>query len=183
MSLETKALALATAVGVDIKNLLDTVGSLTSLTTTNKDSLVHAINELRTSLQAVQDLEATNNAVIDDAAGAGILNKTWSADKLIMALEQTRNELLAGAPSAFDTLKEISDYLATNNQNVSDLINALTGTVRYDVAQTLLTTEQQQACTNIGVGANDVLVRDIYLIARDTNTYIEPGYVEPGYVA
>lgn len=183
MSLETKALALATAVGVDIKNLLDTVGSLTSLTTTNKDSLVHAINELYTSLQAVQDLEATNNIVIDDAAGAGVTDKTWSADKLIMALEQTRNELLAGAPSAFDTLKEVADYLATNDQNVSDLISALTGTVRYDAAQTLLTTEQQQACANIGVGANDVLVRDIYLIARDTNTYIDPGYVEPGYVA
>ena len=182
MSLETKALALATAVGVDIKNLLDTVGNLPSLTTVSKDSLVHAINELRTSLQAVQDLEASNNAAIDDAAGVGVLNKAWSADKLISALDATRAELLGDAPSAYDTLKEIADYLAANDQNISDLINALTGTVRYDAAQTLLTTEQQQACTNIGVGANNVLVRDIYLIARDTNTYIDPGYVEPGYV-
>lgn len=182
MSLETKALALATAVGVDIKNLLDTVGNLTSLTTTNKDSVVHAINELYASLQVVQDLEATNNAVIDDLSGAGILNKTWSADKLIMAMAGAKQEILDGAPGAYDTLKEISDYLTANDQSINDLLVNLAGTVRYDATQTLLTTEQQQACTNIGVGANDVLVRDIYLIARDTNTYITPGYVEPGYV-
>ena len=183
MSLDTKALALATAVGTDIKNLLATVGKLTDLTTTNKVSLVNALNELEAQFQVVLSLQSTNNSLIDDNAGAGVLNKGWSADKLIMAIATTKQELLDGAPGAFDTLKEIADYLSANDQSINDLLTNLSGTVRYDAAQALLDVQQQQSCTNIGVGDKDVLVRDIYLMARDTNTYIDPGFVEPGYVA
>lgn len=183
MSLDSKALALATAVGEDIKNLLTAVGDLTDLTTVDKTSLVNAVNELQTSLQEVQDLEVANNATIDDLAGAGTLNKGWSADKIINALEAAKDEVLNGAPEALNTLKEIADYIAANDSEINDLLNLLTGTVRHDASQSLTGEQQLQACTNIDVGNNELNVREIYLIASDTNTYIEPGYVEPGYYA
>lgn len=46
MSLETRLIALAEAVGTDIKSLITKQGDLTSLNTTAKGNLVAAINEL-----------------------------------------------------------------------------------------------------------------------------------------
>lgn len=183
MSLDNKALALATAVGADIKILIDTVGTLGDLSTVDKTSLVGAVNELQSDFQAILDLQTTNNDSIDDLAGAGILNKTWSADKIISALEQVKNEIIAGAPEAYDTLQEIAAYLTANTQNINDLLTNLAGTVRYDDVQSLTDVQQQQSCTNIGIGSKDVDARSSYLIASDINTFIDPGFVEPGYVA
>ncbi len=46
MSLETKLVALATAIGTDVKTLTNGLGSLSSLSTTDKTNLVAAINEV-----------------------------------------------------------------------------------------------------------------------------------------
>lgn len=46
MSLETKIAGLSQAIGTDIKTLNQKQGALSSLSTTNKVSLVAAINEL-----------------------------------------------------------------------------------------------------------------------------------------
>ena len=48
MSLETRIVALAQAMGADVKALTLSRGDLTALTTTTKTSLVAAINELTT---------------------------------------------------------------------------------------------------------------------------------------
>lgn len=47
--------ALATQVGTDIKAFIANVGDLSQLTTTQKASLVVALNELNATLQKVQD--------------------------------------------------------------------------------------------------------------------------------
>lgn len=185
MSLESSSLGLASAVGTDIKNLISTVGNLTTLTTTDKSNLVAAINELQNNFQIIAELQAYNNNLIDDTASTGVVDKVWSVNKIIQALNQAKNDLLNGAPETFDTLKEISDYLASNDQQINDVLINLVGTVRYDVVQTLLSTEQQQACINIGIGSNDISIAEIYISAREsnssTNSYIESGYIEPGY--
>ena len=183
MSLDNKALALATAVGTDIKAIIATIGGLDNLVTVDKASLVSAINELQTSFQAILDLQASNNGSIDDNAAAGDLNKSWSANKILLALNQVKEEIINDAPETYDTLKEIAAYLEANTQNITDLLTNLSGTVRYDEAQALTDVQQQQVCDNINIGAKDVNVRSVYLAASDVNTFIEPGYVEPGYVA
>ena len=48
MSLETRIVALAQAMGTDVKALTTAQGSLSALNTTTKTSLVAAINELLT---------------------------------------------------------------------------------------------------------------------------------------
>ena len=161
MSLDQKALALAQAVGLDIKALLATRGDLSALTTTAKANLVAAINELKAGLGSV-DL----TAVIDDAAGAGVLNKAWSADKIITSLETLKQEILNGAPDAFNTLKEIADYLAANDVNINGLLDLIGKTVRFDAAQSLTGAEQLQACTNIGVNNNELDMVALYTTAR-----------------
>lgn len=161
MSLETKLVAFAQAVGVDIGELITSRGDLSTLTTTAKTNLVAAINELNAGLSSV-DL----TAIINDAAGAGVVDKTWSADKIISALTQLKTDIVGGAPAAYDTLQEIAAYLAANDSALDSLLTAINNRVRYDAAQTLTTEQQLTACTNIGIGNPEVDLVAAYVAAK-----------------
>ena len=159
MSLDQKALALAQAVGADIGSLLQDIGDLALLTTVQKQNLVSAINELKSTLAGV-DL----TAVINDISSAN--NVAWSADKIIASLNTTKQQILDGAPGAFDTLKEIADYLAGNDTSINTLLTDIGNTVRYDAAQTLTSEQQLQACINIDVNDYNVDLTSFYSVAK-----------------
>lgn len=151
MALNDRLVAFAQAVGVDIGELIITRGNLTALNTVAKNNLVAAINEIKAGIASI-DL----TALINDAATTGDLTSVYSADKLVALFDQLKNEILNGAPDSFNTLKEISDYLVTNDQNINNLLDLISKTVRYDAPQTLLSSEQLQACVNINVGNPEI---------------------------
>ena len=99
MSLETRIVALAQAMGADVKALTAAQGSLSALNTTTKTSLVAAINELMT-------LIGSAGASIDDGAGNGNTAVTWSADKIFDSIEAAKtavkNDLVGGAGAALE---------------------------------------------------------------------------------
>lgn len=153
MTMETQIINLAQTIGADIKAINLKQGDLSALPTTAKASLVAALTELHT---AMQQLSASAGAQIDDSASAGVMDKTWSADKLIAAIEAAKtavkNDLTDGAGAALDTLKELADALG-NDANFAQTIAAdIARRVRYDQAQALDQTQQKQACANIGIG-------------------------------
>ena len=149
MSLETKIIGLAQAIGTDIKTLTAKQGDLTALSTTAKTSLVAAINELYGLLGAA-------GAVIDDAAGDGATAVTWSANKIFDMIEAAKAavqvSILGGASAAFDTLKELQDLMVTDEGLLTALTTAVANRVRFDDVQTLTTEQKLQACTNLGLG-------------------------------
>lgn len=150
MSLETRIVALAQAMGADVKALTAAQGTLTSLNTTTKTSLVAAINELLT-------LIGSAGAVIDDVAGNGSTSVTWSADKIFDSIEAAKtavkNELLAGAGAAFDTLNELAAALGNDPSFATTIAAEVANRVRYDAAQALTSPQQTQARANIGAAA------------------------------
>lgn len=138
--------ALATQVGSDVKTLIAKQGDLSTLTTTQKASLVVAINELNATLVQM------DKNIIDDAQT--VANKTWSSNKIVSEISTKCNEvksaLLGGAGEAYDTLKELAD-LITENKELIDSLQELAGAhVRYDAAQELSPSQKTQARTNIG---------------------------------
>lgn len=149
MSLETRIIGLATAIGADIKTLTTKQGDLTSLSTTAKGNLVAAINEL-------YGLLGSTGAVIDDGAGDGATAVTWSANKIFDSIEAAKAavqaSILGGASAAFDTLKELQDLIVSDEGLLTALTTAVANRVRFDDTQTLSTAQKLQACTNIGVG-------------------------------
>lgn len=149
MSLETKIIALAQAIGADVKALKASDGDLTALSTTAKGNLVAAINELFT-------MASSAGATIDDNAGVGATAVAWSADKIVseiaIARQGVKDDLVDGAGAAFDTLKELADALDNDPNFAATIALDLANRVRYDAVQTLNTTQKLQACTNIGVG-------------------------------
>lgn len=150
MSLESRIIALAQAVGTDVKALTAAQGSLSALGTTTKTSLVAAINELLT-------LIGSSGASIDDGAGNGNTAVTWSADKIFDSIEAAKlavkNELINGAGAALDTLNELAAALGNDPSFAATIAGEIANRVRYDAAQTLTGPQQTQARSNIGAAA------------------------------
>ena len=150
MTLEQRLIALAQAMGADVKALLAAQGSLSALATTAKASLVAAVNELKTAVDAA----AGSGVSIDDGAGDGATGVTWSADKIFDAIEAAKtavkNDLTAGAAAALDTLSELAAALNNDPAFAATIAAEIANRVRFDAAQTLTAPQQAQARANIG---------------------------------
>lgn len=163
MSLETRIVALAQAIGADVKTLTIKQGDLTSLSTTAKGNLVAAINELYSAI-------GNAGAQISDTAGDGATTVTWSANKIYDTIEAAKsaikNELIDGSAAALDTLKELAAALNNDPNFATTIATELGNRVRFDAAQTLTTAQKLQACTNIGVGDPERDLAAAYVTAK-----------------
>ncbi|WP_280192163.1 hypothetical protein [Delftia sp. PS-11] len=150
MSLETRIVAMAQAMGADVKALTLAQGSLSALNTTAKTSLVAAINELVA-------LMGSAGVAIDDQAGNGSTGVTWSADKIFDSIEAAKlalkNELVNGAGTALDTLKELADALGNDPSFATNVATSIASRLRFDEAQVLTNQQKQTARDNIGAAA------------------------------
>ena len=150
MSLESRIIALAQAVGTDVKALTAAQGSLAALNTTTKTNLVAAINELMTMIGSA-------GASIDDGAGNGNTGVTWSADKIFDSIEAAKtavkNDLVNGAGAALDTLNELAAALGNDPSFAATIATEIANRVRFDAAQTLTSPQQAQARSNISAAS------------------------------
>lgn len=164
MSLETRIVALAQAIGTDVKALTAAQGNLASLNTTTKTNLVAAINELITMIGSA-------GASIDDGAGNGNTGVTWSADKIFDSIEAAKtavkDEILGGAGAALDTLNELAAALGNDPSFATTIAAEVANRVRYDAAQTLTSPQQAQARSNIGAAA----ASDVSTLITGLGTY------------
>lgn len=138
--------ALAETVGTDIKSILAHIGDVSKLTTTQKASLVVAINELKSAINSI-DL----TAIISDSTTT--VSSTWSSSKINNAINSAIANLVNGAPDTMDTLKELSDAIAANKDTIATLEGIASGHVKYDGAQSLTAAQQAQARTNISAAS------------------------------
>ena len=156
MSLATRIESLVLRVAQEFNDVRAKVGNLTNLTTTDKSSLVAAINELEATV--------VPSAVIDDAQVSA--TTTYSSTKIVALLDTLKAEILGGADAAYDTLLEIQQLLQNGTSGLDALLTAVNHRVRFDAAQTLTVAEQQQARSNIGaVAAGDVGDTDTDFVA------------------
>ena len=117
------------------------------------------IIDLQTAVGAIGAISPT--AVISDAAGAGVFDKTWSADKLIAyitaAATQAKDDIINGAPAALDTLLEIASQLAADQTALGSLVLALDAAIRTDIVQAFTDAQKTQAQENMGVTASTMM--------------------------
>lgn len=143
MSLETRITALATTIAAEVNTINSNAGDLTALGTANKASLVAALNELHTELDAI------NAATINDASGSST-TETWSIDKISSEISAATAALIDGAPAALDTLNELAAALNDDAGVINDILTAQGLRVRVDAAQAFTTLQKDQGCDNIG---------------------------------
>lgn len=175
MTLQTNLQNLTTRIATEFKALRAVTGGLASLTTTQKTSLVAAINELDAAIDALAAGSGAINdgatststtwsstktaasiaALINDAGTSGAAT-TYSIDKVLALIAQAKadvtNALTNGAGAALDTLKELSDALGGDANFATTTATALGKRLRFDAAQTLTAAEKTQGAANLGLG-------------------------------
>lgn len=143
---------LATRMATECKSLRTLVNAngadLSALTTTQKASLVAAINELKTALDAL----GTPITISDSSSST---TQVWSSSKVASEITAAKNALTNGAAAALDTLSELAAALGNDANFSSTITTALSYRLRFDAAQTLTSGQKTQACTNLGIGEPD----------------------------
>lgn len=145
---QTIALDLSTAIKA-LKTLVNSnAADLSALTTTEKGTIVGAMNDLQAQVTAAA---ASGGAVINDAATN--TSSVWSSSKtdteITSAVDARTNAVWGGAGN-------ISALLAEVGTTDADLLDSIANRLRFDAAQTLSAAEQLQALNNLGV------IRSIY---------------------
>ncbi len=143
---------LATRMATECKSLRTLMNSngadLAAPTTTQKASLVAAINELKTALDAL----GTPITISDSTSST---TQVWSSSKVASEITAAKNALTNGAAAALDTLSELASALGNDANFSSTITTALSYRLRFDAAQTLTTGQKTQACANLGIGEPD----------------------------
>jgi hypothetical protein len=150
-TLEQRLGELIIAIGADVKGIKTkntaqdaVVGDLSSLSTAQKGSIIAAINE-------VLGIAQNATGVINDAAVAGVTNKTYSVDKILNVVATLKSEIMGGLPATtLDTIKEIADWIANDETVTAGVIASIGKRVAVDAAQTFTETERLQGRANIG---------------------------------
>lgn len=167
MPLQQRISLLAQAMGTDVKSINSLIGLLSQLTTTSKLSVVSAINSLKTEQGELSQLQTTNksslvtaiNELVGIVSSSGINDNdvstttSYSSSKVESQIAAMKASILGGTPeAAWDTLKEISDYIAADQTATSSITIALGNRLKFDALQTLTVEQQLQGCTNLGIG-------------------------------
>lgn len=184
MSLQNRLTDLATAVATDVKQLRtwltgSSSGSLSGLTTTDKNNIVAAINEVnaKPTGSTVSPASTTDAGIIELATlaevAAGVDTvRAVTPEGVHQERIALRTEILgSGVPSALDTLDELAAALGDDANFASTITTALGNRVRVDTAaQNLTSTQQGNARTNIAaVGTADIGNPDADLVAVYTS--------------
>lgn len=151
-TLQVRITDLATRVATEIKSVRTLVNGnssdLSALTTTQKTSLVAAINELKTAVDNVG-----SSITISDSTSS--TTQVWSSSKIAAEIQAAKDSLTNGAAAALDTLAELASALGNDASFASTVTTALGYSLRFDTAQTLTTEQKTQACANLGIGEPD----------------------------
>jgi phosphopantothenoylcysteine synthetase/decarboxylase len=144
MSLASQLQTLATRIGTEFKTvrseIVALVGAKSSLTTTDKSTIVAAINEVKASISGA-------GAAIDDVTAS--TTKVYSSSKTNSAIATAVANLVNSAPGTLDTLGEIATALAADEATATALATSVGNRLRFDAAQSLTAPQQAQAQTNM----------------------------------
>lgn len=151
-TLQVRITDLATRVATECKSIRTLMNAnssdLSALTTTQKTSLVEAINELKSSITALGDPLTISDSTSNTT-------QVWSSYKVASEIQAAKEAITNGYASSLDTLSELAAALGNDANFASTITTSLGYRVRYDAAQTLTAGQITQACANIGIGEPD----------------------------
>jgi hypothetical protein len=164
MSLQTRLQDLITAVATDYKQLRvfitgSSTGDLTGLTTTNKNSVVSAINEVNGKAAPAPAAATTTSpgivqiATLPETATGADTTKVVTVAGVRQERAALKAEILGSSvPSALDTLDELAAAIADDANYAAATATSLGNRLRVDIATQGLTAAQQlNGRTNLDV--------------------------------
>lgn len=166
---------LAVRIAKECKLIYIKLGDTTQLNTDNAESLVKAINSLKTNFDnamlainansadinaaeaAITALQERLNTIINDttASTTTVYSSSKVDSEITKAKQEVKNDLLGGAGTAYDTLNELAELIESNQDAITALQNLAAGHVKYDDAQKLTDAQKKQARDNINAVSQD----------------------------
>jgi hypothetical protein len=146
MTLEVRLGQLAAAIGADIKSIIENAGDLSQLSTTDKTSLVAAINEIRAA-------QANATGIDDDNMSS---TSTYSSERITTLINSSIQAIIGASPGALDTLQELAAALGNDENFAANLVVTLSEKVGV-TAQSFTAPQQAQARSNIGAASSSDL--------------------------
>ncbi len=166
---------LAVRIAKECKLIYIKLGDTTQLNTDNAESLVKAINSLKTNFDnamlainvnsadiaaaetAITALQERLNTIINDttASTTTVYSSSKVDSEITKAKQEVKNDLLGGAGTAYDTLNELAELIESNQDAITALQNLAAGHVKYDDAQELTNAQKKQARDNINAVSQD----------------------------
>ena len=158
----------ATTLQTSLNELTGRVTTVEGTANTNKGDLTTVKSQIGTLQQTVEQVQNSVEAIegqielqtnINDETPSN--TTTYSSNKINSVVTEAKNavknELLGGAGTAFDTLKELADLIQTNVSAIDALEAIAAGHVRFDQAQTITDEQKTQARGNIGAASQTEL--------------------------
>lgn len=155
MTLRQHIDALVDAIGAKFKEVIGKIGSTDMLQTTERGSVVGAVNELKTRIDNIGS--GNGGAAIDDTAPSA--DKTYSSQKVDSLIDaaktSVKSEILDGADAAYDTLSEVAKYIEQDKTGAAALSEAVAKRLRIDEAQVLTLPQKTAVETTLNLGDTD----------------------------
>jgi len=161
-SMETRVAALVRAAGTRVKTILENIGDLTTLSTTEKTSLVGALNELKVAIDSSSTISDTTTA----------LTSTWSSSKISSTISTAISNLVNSAPSALDTLNELAAALG-NDANFATTVTNQIASKANDSDVVKLTGNQTIAGTKTFSNSVILTTGDNGITGNTNDSYVE----------
>lgn len=140
-------------VAAAFKELKTFVGLKGNLKTTNKDSLVNAINEVHDVAKAAAN---SGGAAINDASASGLT--VYSSEKVAAEIEAAKtavvNTLLGQSDleEAYRTLQKVSEYIKSDKALGAQMATDIANRLRFDSDQALSDEQINQVLKNLKFG-------------------------------
>lgn len=146
-------------VGEVLKGIKGDIGHKSALQTEHKDSLVGAVNELKTRMD---NAASGGNAAINDNAPASE-STVYSSQKTQQLIDAAKNdvkqevktEILDGAEEAYDTLKEVGNYIKEDKSGAAAMAEQIGKRLRIDESQELSPEQKTAVETTLNLGDTD----------------------------
>lgn len=170
MNIQDRLVQFTNATGLDIGNLITSVGDLNSLTTASKGNLVLAIEELRLII-----FDAFNHIINDSVAST---NQVYSSTKFIQLLDAAILTIAEDAPENYDTLKEIADWISNDKTQTTNILNQLNNKLRHDQTMSLTSAQILNVHKTIKLAEDKKLLVGGFLSLSDIYKNVQP-YKDP----
>ena len=139
MTLIERITAVVRAIGADIKALKGRVLALE-----NKPASTGGVDESQVQSAVESKVTESINTLKDELAT--LVTPTITAEI---------NKVVDGAPDAFNTLKEISDYIEQDKTGASAMATSINNRLRFDEQQPLTEAQQTNVLNSLGLTDTD----------------------------
>lgn len=139
MTLVERITAVVKAIGADIKALKGRVLALE-----NKPASTGGVDE--------SQVQSTVNAKVEESINT---LKGELATLVTPTITAEINKVVDGAPDAFNTLKEIADYIEQDKTGASAMTTSINNRLRFDEQQSLTEAQQANVLNSLGLTDTD----------------------------